>query len=297
MKTLLICPSDRPAVPHLSEAGPLATAPVLGACVASHWIEHLAALGAREIQVIAAHGREQLSMAVGDGTRWGVRISMIASGVEPTPGEAASRYRPNEEPGWLPAPHDVVSLSHLPGCPGLPLFESYASWFGALIAWMPRAITPSRVRVVEARSGIWVGSRSRVSPTARLIAPCWVGDQVFVNAGAVVGPGAILEDRSVVESNARVIQSWVGPETFVGPMISVANSLAWGSTLIDWRNDSSLRVSDPFMLCSLSKLPTSAVAARLCRALDTQGHREPNLNLITALHARLDRGSNQKLPG
>jgi NDP-sugar pyrophosphorylase family protein len=293
MKTLLICPSFRPAVPHLAEPSPLATAPILGACVVCHWIEHLAAIGAREIQIVAADRAEAVRSAVGDGARWGVRITMIVSGVEPTRGEAASRYRPKEEAGWLPPPLDVVSMSHLPGNPDLPLFESYASWFAALIAWMPRALTPARIRVAEARPGIWVGSRARVSPTAQLIAPCWIGDQVSVNAGAVVGPGAILEDRSVVESNASVTQSWVGPETFVGPMTSVANSLALGNTLIDWRTDSSLTVPDPFLLCSLSRLPSPATTGRL----GAQGRHKPNLSVITALHARLDRGSNQELPG
>ena len=126
---------------------------------------------------------------------------------------------------------------------------------------------------------------------------CWVGDQVFVNAGAVIGPGAILEDRSVVDSKAHVTQSWIGPETFVGPMTWVANSLAWGSTLIDWRTDSSLCVPDPFLLSSLSRLQSAATTDRFGRALGAQARPEPNLNLITALHVRLDRGSNQKLPG
>jgi hypothetical protein len=294
MKALLICPSCRPAVPYLAEQGPLATAPILGGSALCHWIEHLAGIGAREIQVVAADGAEEVRAAVGDGARWGVRITLTISSVEPTRAEAATRYRPSHEPGWLPAPLDVVSMSQLPGNPDMPLFESYASWFAALIAWMPRALTPARVRVAEVRPRIWVGSRARVSPSAQLIAPCWIGDQVSVGAGAVVGPGAIIEDRSAVESKARVTQSWVGPETFVGKMTSVANSLAWGSTLIDWRNDSSLRVPDPFLLCSLSKLP--ATAGRL-RALAAQGHRKPNLGVITALHARLDPGSNQKLPG
>jgi carbonic anhydrase/acetyltransferase-like protein (isoleucine patch superfamily) len=91
-----------------------------------------------------------------------------------------------------------------------------------------------------------------------LVAPCWIGDQVFVEPGAIVGPGVILEDRSVVEKNARVALSWVGPNTFVGPMTSIASSLAWGSSLTNWRSDSSLRVPDSFLLCSLAPIPSTA---------------------------------------
>ena len=297
MKTLLICPSNRPAVPHLAEPGPLATVPILGDCVVGHWIEHLAALGARQVQVVAADGEDKVREAVGDGARWGVRISVTAANVEPTREEAAERYRPAGEPGWLPAPYDVVLMSHLPGCPQQPLFESYACWFSALVAWMPLALTPARVRVKETRPGIWIGSRARVSPTAELTAPCWVGDQATVEAGAVVGPGAILEDRAVVSSKALVTQSWVGPDTFVGPMTSVSNSLAWGSTLIDWRTDSSLHVPDSFLLGSLAKPQSAPTTDRFGRALSRKGTPESQATLITALRARMGRTPNLKLPG
>ncbi len=61
-------------------------------------------------------------------------------------------------------------------------------------------------------AGIWIGSRARVSADAELIAPCWVGDQVVVEAGAVVGGGAILEDRSVVGRGHRHRRAGSAPE-------------------------------------------------------------------------------------
>lgn len=259
MKALLICPGIRPAVPHLAESGPLALAPILGESLAGHWVEHLASIGARHIRIIASDRADQVRAALGDGARWGVRIEVIAARLEPSPREAVARYRPPAETDWLPAPHAVVLMNHLPGAPNHPLFESYASWFSALLAWLPHALTPARVRVSEIAPGIWVGRRAHISATAKLVAPCWIGDQVFVEPGATVGPGAILEDRSVVEEEVRVAQSWVGPDTFVGPLTSVASSLAWGGCLINWRTDSSLRVPDPFLLCSLA--PATAAPA------------------------------------
>lgn len=267
MKALLICPSIRPAVPQLADDGPLALAPILGECVASHWVEHLAMLGMRQVQVIAADRADQVRAMLGDGARWGVRLEVIAVSIEPTPDEAAARFRPADEPGWLPAPHDIVLMNHLPGCPEFPLFESYACWFAALLAWIPRALTPARVRVRELRPGIWVGRRAHVSATAELIAPCWIGDQVFIEPGAIVGPGAIIEDRSVVENEALVTHSWIGPDTFVGPMTAVASSLAWGNSLTNWRSDSSLRVPDPFLMCSLARTPAAPAPAPLDRAI------------------------------
>jgi hypothetical protein len=295
MKALLICPMVRPAVPRLAESGPLATAPIFGGCVVGHWIEHLAALGASQIEIIAPDGASQVREAVGNGARWGVRVSVTASSVEPTRQEALNQYHPAGEAGWLPSPHDVVVMSHLPGSPGMPLFESYGRWFSAIIAWMPLALTPASIRIAQVRPGIWVGSRARVSPTAELIAPCWIGDQASVVAGAVVGPDAILEDRSVADGTARVTRSWVGPDTFVGPMTCVANSLAWGNTLIDWRTDSLLHVPDPFLLSSLASPKAAATTDRFGRALPTKRPAEAKHGLITAMHAPLGSAADLKL--
>src|SRR3954469_1150247 len=289
MQALLICPAIRPAVPQLADDAPLALAPILGECIVSHWIEHLAVLGVRHVRVIAADRATQVRAALGDGARWGVQLEVIATGIEPTVAEAAARYRLPHETGWLPAPHDMVVMDHLPGCADLPLFESYASWFAALLAWMPRALTPARVRVTEIRPGIWVGRRAHVSAKAQLIAPCWIGDQVFVEPGAIVGPGAIIENRSVVEDEARVTQSWVGPDTFVGPMTALASSLAWGITLTNWRTDSSLQVPDPFLMCSLAP-PASPAAAASATDRENRGRAHAALvapNWIAAGHGPL----------
>ena len=278
MKALLICPSIRPAVPHLSETGPLVTAPVLGDSVVGHWIEFLAARGARHVRIVAPDRADHVRAAVGDGARWGLQAEVVSAGVEPSP-----------EGGVL--------VSHLPDSPELPLFESYAGWYEALLAWLPRALTPTRVRMAEIRPGIWVSRRARISPTAELIAPCWIGDQVFVEPGAVVGPGAIIEDRAVLEGEARVTRSWVAPDTFVGPMTSVANSLASGSTLINWRTDSSLHVPDPFLMCSLARPQSAALIDRFGRTLAKPGYETgSNLNWIGAWHARTSNVQQFKVP-
>jgi hypothetical protein len=296
MKALLICPVDSAAVPLLAESGPLATAPILGDCVVAHWIERLAELGARQIEIIASDGAEHVREAVGDGARWGVHIAITSSRFEPTRQEAVDKYNPTGSPDWLPAPHDVVEMSHLPGCPGLPLFGSYANWMAALTAWMPLALTPSRVRVLQVRPGIWIGSRAQVSPGAELIAPCWIGDRATVETGAVVGPGAIIEDRSVVGTKAQVTQSWVGPDTFVGRMTSVENSVAWGSMLIDWRTGSALHVPDPFLLSSLSKPKIAPTTDRFGRALSAKAPTRTGNEFAKAMGAHRASASDVNLP-
>lgn len=298
MKTLLICPAIRPAVPQLATSGPLATTPLLGESLLNFWLEHVAQLGAKHVVIVSADRPEAVRASVADGKRWGVQIEVVHSAVEPTVAEASARYRPDNEAGWLPAPHDVILMSHLPGEPNLPLFESYAAWFAALQAWIPKAVTPARVRMREMTPGIWVGSRARIAPGAKLVAPCWIGDYAQVADGATVGPNAILEDRAVVEPGARVESSVVSPDTFVGRFTVVAQSLANGDLLINWRTDSSLRVPDPFLMCSLAKAPAMSPTGRLARTVQAFARAATlPVNLVAGLFSRPNREGNFKLPG
>ena len=129
MKAILICPGERPAVPQLAEFGPLSTIPVLGDSIVNHWVEHLAALGARRVDIIASKGADSVRSAVGNGARWGISVAVVASRVEPTREEALGLCAATPGTAWLPAPHGVVRISHLPGCPELPLFETGQSFF------------------------------------------------------------------------------------------------------------------------------------------------------------------------
>jgi hypothetical protein len=251
MKSLLICPVERPAVAVLAERHPLSLAPLLGRSLIEYWLEHLAASGARCVRILASDRPHQVRAAVGDGSRWGLQIEVVPESRELTLQEARARYRRESGSGWLPAPNDVVVLDHLPGLPEHRVLSSYAGWFAGLQVWLPRAGSSSRVGVREIQPGVFAGLHTRVSPTARLHAPGWLGEHVYVGDHVVLGPTAVLEDRVYVEAGARVTHSGVGPDTFVGQGTSLDHSLAYGNTLIDWQSGSCLCVPDPFLLCGL----------------------------------------------
>ncbi|HUR58078.1 MAG TPA: hypothetical protein VM029_10245 [Opitutaceae bacterium] len=252
MKALLICPADRPAVAQLAENVPLAITPLLGRSVAEYWLESLAARGVKHVRLLSADRPNQVRAALGDGAKWGVSLEVMPQNRELTVDEARAKYRPAGATDWIAA-DDVVLMDYLPGRPDLPLFESYSGWFSALQAWMPHAITPARIGAREIHPGVWVGLHAQISATAQLHPPCWIGEHTLVSADAVIGPGAILDDRVVVERGARVVQSVVGPETFVGEMSLVLHSLVHGNVLLNWQSGSCLHVPDDFLLCSLEE--------------------------------------------
>ncbi len=250
MKALLICPDGRFGVATLAEFLPLSNVSMLGKTLVEYWLDHLAGLGAQEVVVLAADRPDQVRAGIGAGARWGLRVIVQADKRERTLDEARIKHQTSDHATWLPAPNDVFLMDHLPGLPQLPLFTSYADWFAAARALMPRALTPDRIGVRELKPGVWVGLNARVAAGAKLIAPCWIGERAWIEAGATIGPNAVLEREVFIARGAEVSHSVIGPETFVGQFTEVRNSIAWGSTLVNWERDSCLKVTDEFLLCS-----------------------------------------------
>jgi hypothetical protein len=271
MKALLICPAERPAVALLAESAPLALAPVFGKSLIEYWLEHLVTLGAKEVCVLATDRPEQVRALVGGGARWGLCVEIVPEIRELSPEEAFAKYRSHDDNGWLPAPNNARVIDRLPTLPDRPLFTRYADWIATLHAWLPRAVTPDRIGVREIQPGIWAGLHARVSREAELHAPCWLGRNVSVERGAVIGPMAILEDRVFVEGGAKVSHSIVGPETFVGALTDVKDSLAWGNTLVHWRDSACTKVPDAFLLCSLNERRSSPRPVSLAGRLAAVG--------------------------
>ena len=247
MNALIICPSTRPAVAVLAETAPLAIVPLLGKCLLEYWLEELEGRGVREVHILAADRPREIAAFVGDGARWGIQVVVEAEGHESSAEEAVARHcKCGRE-----RPDLTVVMDHLPRGPGKSLFESYAAWFSGLQDWMAQAQTPERIGQNEIAPGVWVGLRTRINPTARLVAPCWLGDQVLINGEAVIGPGAIIEPAAIVGRGAQVARSVIGPATFVGAQTRIENSIAHRYTLLNWANNSCLRVPDACWLSSL----------------------------------------------
>jgi len=215
-------------------------------------MHHLAAQKFKEIRIVTSEPAEVITEYTGDGSRWGPKVEVFHEVCDLTPEEARKRYKPNYESDWAPEPLDVIEANHLPGLEGCKLFDSYRDWFQALSRWLPIVANSRRIGMRELSSGVWVGRRTKISRQAKLVGPCWIGDHVQIGKDAIIGPNSFLESQVVVDVGASIENSWVGPETFLGALAELKDSLAWGSTLINWKTGSNTVVPDPFLLTSLS---------------------------------------------
>jgi NDP-sugar pyrophosphorylase family protein len=251
MKAMLICPAEHAGFAALAETSPLALVPLAGKNILEYWLEYLVTCGMNEVTVLASDRPERIKAFVGKGGRWGISAEVVVEPCELSVRFARTKYQLESKAEWLDQPDDVVLMDRFPGLSQYPLFKDYAGWFAGLQAFLPRAATMNRIGVREIKSGVWVGRRTRISPSAHLTGPCWIGECVSIAPLATIGPMAILEDRVMVETGSEIAQSVVGPDTMVGRLTEVRNSIASGETLINWKTNSCVTVQDPLLLCAL----------------------------------------------
>jgi hypothetical protein len=268
MKAILVCPSDRHSVAFLGQHRPLALAPILGRTLIDVWLAELATRGARHVIVLAADRPDRIRAAVGSGEAWGIRVEVQPEKNESTPEQARARHRSGE--GWLPEPWDVTVLDSLPsGSP--PLWSGCADWFEILRQRLG-PLANQRVGMRELAPGIAVHVRSHISSSARLDPPCWIGDHAWIGPAARIGPNTIIEEAAFVDDGAEVVNSLVGPSTYVGAFTEVRDSIAWGRDLLRWTTGAHVEITDDFLLNDLSDhtgrsyttpIPARALAAVL----------------------------------
>jgi NDP-sugar pyrophosphorylase family protein len=265
MKKILICPTERPAMASLGEVMPLAKMPVLGKSVLEHWLERVALQGCKEVLVLAANRPDEIRRIAGDGERWGLRAEVRSEARELTVREALHKYRLETEGEETQG----AVMDYLPQMPDQPLFDSHAAWLAAAQRLVDKQLFPIAIGLQELKPGVWVSRRARVAPDSHLLGPCWIGENAWIDSGAVVGPGSIVENRAFIGRGAEVVQSLIGPETFVGENTDVKASIAFGNKLINWRTNSVLQVPDPWLLCGLRERHLHIQKRSWARQLDS----------------------------
>jgi hypothetical protein len=84
----------------------------------------------------------------------------------------------------------------------------------------------------EVRPGIWCGNGARVSTSARILAPAYIGLRTRVRAGALIASGTSVEQRSEVDCGTVIRNSSILPHTYLGPGLHVSQSVVSGSRLV-----------------------------------------------------------------
>jgi len=81
-------------------------------------------------------------------------------------------------------------------------------------------VLSGRVRTLpsgtQTEPGIWIGERCRIHPTARLVAPLRLGDDVQIGEHATIEGPACIGQRTIVAERARVVRSIIWEDSYIG---------------------------------------------------------------------------------
>jgi mannose-1-phosphate guanylyltransferase/phosphomannomutase len=105
----------------------------------------------------------------------------------------------------------------------------------------------------EVESGVWLGKKCRVHPTASLSPPVYVGENCMVGAGVRLGPHAVLVRDCVLDDRCTVTSSIILPGSYVGEGLELVDVIVGQKHVIDVRLGRVLRVDEDFILGSLPR--------------------------------------------
>ncbi len=110
----------------------------------------------------------------------------------------------------------------------------------------------SRLPGQSPAAGLWIGQGSEIHPTARLIAPVWIGRHTLIRAHATVGPDCMVSDGCVIDGNATLRDSLILPGTYIGQGIELHDAVAEGARFSRSDLQVAVTVSDGSLLDSVA---------------------------------------------
>lgn len=258
MNMKAIC--DFTTIPSLQKQGepfgfPACFLPLMGKAFVQHVLEYIERLGIQDLDIYLSQYADELEKFIGDGERWGVRItyhllkqkssvlSRIARDLKPNEDlfllcnnlclpfirkEQLSQpisFRDTSAAGadslWRVCSKDQLQ-SELPGVAVEMLsVQSAASYLESLKHILSRKGEGLIVMGKEVREGIWTGPGTKIPPTCTLVAPVYLGPQVSIGEQAIIGPVTEIGAGCIIDTGSYVIGSSVLAGSFVGRNLDV----------------------------------------------------------------------------
>lgn len=112
---------------------------------------------------------------------------------------------------------------------------------------------PSNAKMVE--PGIWLSRGVAIHPGVVLNPPVFIGENVKIGNTAVVGPNLVIEKDCIIDSYSIIHDSVIAQNSYVGENLVISDSYVDRNLLIDFRNQTQIKVTDTFILSELTDAP------------------------------------------
>lgn len=101
--------------------------------------------------------------------------------------------------------------------------------------------------------GVRVGNPARVAASARLSAPCLIGEHAWVDAGAAIGPATLLGRGVAVGADSQLDGCLVLEESYLGPGSTLSRQIVDGNRVIDVDSGVCVYIDDPALFAARSR--------------------------------------------
>lgn len=119
----------------------------------------------------------------------------------------------------------------------------------------------------SAEAGVWVSRNVVIHPSARIIAPVFFGENCRVGRGAQIGPDAVLSRNCIVGEHSIVTGSLVMEGSYIGEGLELDQVIVDRNLLVNARLDTSVFVSESFLLGGLTDRPQRSLLRKGLSAL------------------------------
>lgn len=267
-------------------------------------IEALVKRGVTRVDLVLHEHPEQVRVAVGDGSRWGVEVTthlvknpsnpfvsiraaatdwddkyVLIGCAESLPalpvelGTEATLYVQNNSSwtGWSLIRRETLTQVppdlHYDGLPGIlpgqprqvvvPTLldcRSFDDWMAAnhhvLNCTEEQTFFPATARLDA--PGVWISQGAEVDPSARLHAPVFIGKNSRVGPNCEIGPNVVVENHCLIDQGTHIADCIVCHDSYVGESLTLRKSIINRNLLLNLEHDTTIEISDEFILSALS---------------------------------------------
>ena len=267
MKALVLADRLGKELLPLTKKTCVALLPVASKPVLQYAIESLVNSGIREIIFVISADAESVEQTFGTGTRWGVNFNYILSRGEEHPYDIIKQFNENEE--YLVLRGDILSNEIISkvcnqDTPKSKLDdfcwtkEKYINKLDSLKSFhqtnldviagkFDKLLVPGR----ELALGLKIGRKSQISPQSLKQGIAFVGSNCRVHPQAELLDKVVISDNVIVDRAAIIESSVILPNTYIGEFVEIKNAIVWSNDLIRVDIDTTLHISDTFLLADL----------------------------------------------
>jgi lipopolysaccharide/colanic/teichoic acid biosynthesis glycosyltransferase len=127
---------------------------------------------------------------------------------------------------------------------------SFDAMLNSQCAVLDKNFAPLFLTGREIEPGVWISRNVSLHPTAKVVAPVFVGEDCHIGPGVQVGPHAAVGRGCILGRDSTVSRSLIFPENYIGADLELSNVIVDRNRIL--RGEHTITEADAFLLGSLS---------------------------------------------